>query len=110
VFSVVRATLLEPLPFNHPERLVMLWEGTANAPQLSVAYPNFLDWQIQNRTFESLAAEKRWDFNMTGLEEPERIIGFTVSTEFFDVFGVGLSLAAPLQRGTAKDRAAKSWY
>jgi putative ABC transport system permease protein len=89
VFSVVRATLLEPLPFNHPERLMMLWESTANTPQLAVAYPNFLDWQIQNSTFDSLAAEKRWDFNMTGLEKPERIIGSTVSADFFDVFGVG---------------------
>jgi putative ABC transport system permease protein len=88
VFSVVRATLLEPLPFNHPERLVMLWESSANTPQLAVAYPNFLDWQIQNTAFESLAAEKRWDFNMTGLEKPERIIGSTVSADFFDVFGV----------------------
>jgi len=43
VFRVVRATLLEPLPFNHPERLVMLWESTTITPQLAVAYPNFLD-------------------------------------------------------------------
>ena len=33
IFSVVRSLLLEPLPFRDPDRLVMLWETTANEPE-----------------------------------------------------------------------------
>src|SRR5215470_13310347 len=60
IFSVVNAVLLRPLPFEHPERLVMLWE---NNPALQLGYDalpvsaaNFIDWRDQSKSFESISA------------------------------------------------------
>src|SRR5688572_22520742 len=46
IFSVVRSSLLEPLPFADPDRLVMMWEANANDPKdiYIVSAPNYLDF------------------------------------------------------------------
>ena len=51
VFSVVRSLLLEPLPFRDPDRLVMLWEATANDPDdiYIVSAPNYEDWRSERQ-------------------------------------------------------------
>ena len=49
--------LLRPLPFGEPGRLVLALEKKLpRLPMFTVAPGNFLTWQAQNRTFESLAA------------------------------------------------------
>jgi putative ABC transport system permease protein len=88
VFSVVKATLLQPLPFKDPDRLMIIWESSSQSSLLTVSYPNYLDWQSQNHFFESMAAIKLVDFNLTGLEKPAHAVGSMVSTTFFDLLGV----------------------
>src|SRR5690242_10885169 len=56
VFSVVRAVLLERLPFPEPDRLVTIWESSKRTDRNVVSPANFLDWQAQSRTFQSMAA------------------------------------------------------
>ena len=51
IFSIVNGVLLNPLPFPDPDRLVTLHESKPNFEQGSISYPNFLDWQRDNRTF-----------------------------------------------------------
>src|SRR5689334_5607054 len=43
VWSIVHAVLLRPLPYPHPERLVMLWETAPQVPRDSFSGPDFLD-------------------------------------------------------------------
>ncbi len=54
MFALVDATLLRPLPFREPERLVMI---SGNEPTrccaAQVAPLNLLDWNDRNRTFEN---------------------------------------------------------
>ena len=49
MFSVINSTLLTPLPYKNPDRLV--WLGTRfpgfNHP-IPVSAPDFLDWKSQN--------------------------------------------------------------
>src|SRR5919205_3976821 len=88
IFSVVNGVLLRPLPFKDPDRLVRLGEWSKQVPGMSISYPNFLDWREQNRVFESLAATQFDSYNLTGANEPERLLGRNVSWNFFDVLGV----------------------
>jgi putative ABC transport system permease protein len=55
IFALVDATLLRPLPFREPERLVMVWERHATSLRGRVAPLNLLDWNERNRTFDLMA-------------------------------------------------------
>jgi predicted permease len=88
IFSVVNGVLLNPLPYPHPEQLVALYTRNAAFTESSIAYPNFLDWQRENRSFSAMAAYRHEDFNLTGVGEPERLKGEMVSAAFFPLLGV----------------------
>jgi putative ABC transport system permease protein len=92
IFSVVNGVLLRPLPYKDPDRLVRLGEWSQQVPGMSVAYPNFLDWREQNHVFEGLAATQFDSYNLTGVDEPERLQGRNVSANFFDLLGVAPAL------------------
>ena len=52
IFALVDATLLRPLPFQNPERLVKVWERTATSARERVAPSNLVDWTQRSRTFD----------------------------------------------------------
>src|SRR5438876_5847935 len=56
IFSVINAVILRPPPFEEPGRLVFVSEKSKDMDNMSVAYPNFLDWQGQQESFSSFAA------------------------------------------------------
>ena len=90
IFSVVNAVLLRPLPFKHPEQLVMAWENAAHLgfPKDTPSPANFLDWQKQAQSFSGMAAMAERAFNLTGIGEPERLEGRRISANLFDLLGV----------------------
>jgi predicted permease len=85
IFSVVNAVLLRPLPYDEPERLVMVWGTTPNIPKETVSLPDFADWRDQNGVFEGMTAMQFTSFNLTGGDDPERLIGARVTGEFLPV-------------------------
>lgn len=87
VFSVVNAILISPLPFPQPQQLVSLYWSRQKAQQSSIPYPNFLDWQKDNSTFASMAAYNFTSFDMTGRDQPERLQGLRVSSNYFSTLG-----------------------
>jgi hypothetical protein len=87
LFSVVNGVLLNPLPFANPEDLVAVYSKTTTFQQSSISYPNFLDWQKENRSFEMLSAFRADDYNMTGAGEPERVHIHMISAEFSPTLG-----------------------
>ena len=88
IFSVVNAVLLNPLPFLHADRIVSMFEETKNFPEGSISYPNFLDWQRDNRSFEAMAAYRSTDGSITGVGQPENVRAQRVSANFFPILGV----------------------
>ena len=55
IFALVDATLLRPLPFPDPDRLIMAWEHSPSSPRSAVAPANLRDWNDSSDTFEVLA-------------------------------------------------------
>ena len=88
LFSVVNGVLLNPLPFPHPEQLVRLHESKPNFARGSISYPNFRDWQRDNRSFSAMAISRGTDFSVTGVGEAQRVTGQFISSDFFPLLGV----------------------
>jgi len=98
VFSLVRATLLRPLPFAEPERLVSVWEARpADAVTRNVVNPgNFLRWREEAKSFASMAAVAKWSANLAGDEGAERVAITWSTGELFATLGRGVALGRPL--------------
>ncbi len=88
IFSVVNGVLLQPIPYPEPDRLVAVYERASGFDQGAIAYPNFLDWRRENRSFRGIAAFRNNDFNFTGSGRPVHLSGEYVSAGFFPVLGV----------------------
>jgi predicted permease len=88
IFSVVNGVLLSPLPFPKPEELVTLHENKPNFEGGSLSYPNFRDWQKDNRSFSSMAISRPYAFSLTGSGDAEQVNGAFVSSDFFSILGV----------------------
>ena len=88
IFSVVNAVLLRPLPYPNPDRLVAISENSLKAEDISVAYPNYLDWRAQQSVFEEMSARMPTGGIIAGANEPERVIGRLVTPSFFSTLGV----------------------
>jgi predicted permease len=86
IFSVVYATLLAPLPYNQPDRIVMVW-SQVNGNHNGVSAGDFLDWQRQNFTFESIAAWGGRSLSLSTGTQPERVQASACTPQFLHVLG-----------------------
>lgn len=96
IFSVVNATLLRPLPFKDPERIVMMWGYLPKLAQTSEKLPssaaNYLGLVKQTQTLQELAAFRQWSWQLTHAGDPEQLQGVRVSANFFAALGAGPAL------------------
>jgi putative ABC transport system permease protein len=97
MLSVIYGVLVEPLPYEAPDRLVKIWEYRPHLEYGAVSYPNFIDWQRRTEVFESLAAYRRWSMNLTGIDDPAEITVVPVSAELFEVLGTSPLLGRRLR-------------
>jgi putative ABC transport system permease protein len=88
IFSVVNGVLLRPLPFTHPERLMMVYNTSDDGDQGSATYPDFNDWRARNQSFAQLAAYSTRDFTVTGAGEPFRLRGAMITQELLPMLGI----------------------
>ena len=83
IFSVVYATLLAPLPYPEPDRIVMVWsriQGFRN----STATADYLDWKAQSKAFQSLNAWSGRSVNLATGERPEQVQASTTTPGWID--------------------------
>jgi len=74
IFTMDYATLLAPLPYPHPEQLVMVWSKIQNFHN-GVSAGDFLDWKRQNTAFQDLCAWSGASFNIATKEQPDFLQG-----------------------------------
>ncbi len=90
IFSTLDAVLLRPLPYDDPDRVMMVFEDASaigfahNTP----APANYFDWRDQNHVFTDMAATRNRSMSITGDGTPEQLYGQAVTPNFFSVLGV----------------------
>ena len=86
-FSLLKAWVLEPLPFTAPDGLVDVRRrdlSTGNVGSLNAA--DFLDLR-RARSFDHFAGYRQSDVRLTGRDRSERLRGAQVTANFFTVLG-----------------------
>ena len=91
MFSAVQAVLLRPLGLAHQDRLVVVWKQDLRRalPIIEVAYGEAIDWHTRSRSFDDLAVFGSVNWTLTVTEKPESLSMSAVSSNFFNVVGVG---------------------
>lgn len=91
VFSLLNGVVLRPLPYQEPERLVMLWESNSarGLERDPVSPVNLVDYRRVTSAFADVAAWWRPEVNLVdGAGEPIRVSTVEASENLFDVLGV----------------------
>src|ERR1700719_149097 len=95
IFSVVQRVLLQLPPYKHPESLVQIFNTYFPAwPKLGLSPGDFRDFRRQARSFSEMAAyvDIPQGFNLTGLDEPERVQAAYADSNLFPMLGILLAL------------------
>jgi putative ABC transport system permease protein len=98
LFSVVKAVLLNPLPYANPGRLAWLAEINEHGRPMSVAFQNFLDWRSANRSFSTMAGYEEIPAIVSGSDVPQSTFGAVVTDDFFGVIGAGAAIGRTFSR------------
>ncbi|HKP84936.1 MAG TPA: ABC transporter permease [Blastocatellia bacterium] len=90
IFSVVNAVLLRPLPYHNADELVLFYHMNSQGDAEMLVPATYLPIKNQNSVFADVATwdNSTWPANLTGDGDPERLQGFKVSANLFQVLGV----------------------
>lgn len=91
MFSIVSSVVLRPLPFDEPDRLVVVW---TESPRLGIVqapagYANVVDWRERSRSFSDFAVSDGFTATVSiDGEQPVRTRAVFASPNFFPLLGV----------------------
>src|SRR5262245_15263300 len=90
IFSVVNGVLLRPLPFPAGDRIVKIWTSTLDATHSNHAAGDFMDLRREQQSLDALAGYRGLVFTAAApTGDAVQLGGSHVTSEFFDVLGVG---------------------
>jgi predicted permease len=89
VFGIADALLLRPLPYQDPDRLVILWN---RSPGIGITQDwfstaQYFDIRNNHSGFEQMAIAIGGNYNLTGKGEPERVGTIRVSSSLLPMLG-----------------------
>lgn len=101
IFSIFNAVLLQPLPYQKPDRLVVTWLHSEHNTEVKAfdTYRDFEAWKNRGHSFQQLAVAT-W---ATGQEilsaggKAEEVLAMPVSAGFFSMLGVPPALGRTFQ-------------
>src|SRR5713101_3565104 len=89
IFSIVEGVLLRPLPFPHPERLVVLSDTLQGGiGEVGVTAPDIRAYTQYTRSFEALGGYQPVGYELSGIGEPAQVNAARMSAGVFPVLGV----------------------
>ena len=92
IFSVIKAVLLNQLPYKDPSRLVVLSEQNPDGNIDLVAPLTFLDWKAGSRGVPSMAAFRQLRYAFAGSAEPLNVPSVRATPNLFSVLGANAML------------------
>lgn len=89
IFAVVRSVLYRPLPYAHPDRLILLYDSFpgAGVEHAGTSVPNYFDRQSMKDVFESQALYRSRGVDVGTGGAAERVRAMQVTPSFFRVLG-----------------------
>jgi putative ABC transport system permease protein len=97
IFTVARGVLLRPLPFSQPEALVNIQEhktGTRGGGE--IAHANLERYRAA-RVFEGVTAFSYTELILSDTDQPERVIGAAIDSDFAPVIGARPSMGRGIE-------------
>ena len=87
MFSIVNTVLLRPLPYPHADRVVNVWARTQAFPRGLITYLEYEEIK-KSGVVDAMALFFPQSVNLTGVDEPQRLVGTFASGSFFEVLGL----------------------
>ena len=88
IFSLVNTVLLRSLPVSQPSQIVSVALRLKYDSMSAFSYPNFIDFRDRNQVLSGLIAYRFLPLSLSRDNNNERIWGYEVSGNYFDVLGV----------------------
>ncbi len=94
MFSVTDGVLIQPLPYQQPERLVLLFlnQKAEGIRRSSLSWLELHDWQERARSFSGLAAIQYRNFTVSDGGDADRYSGAAISHNLFSTLGIPVAL------------------
>ncbi len=94
MFTLLRGTLLRPLPNRQGDRLVYLRQSAQGAGQGNVLFsvPEIVDYRDATKTLKEIAEYSSMTFTMVDNDQPVHIQAGVISGNYFDVMGLSMVL------------------
>jgi predicted permease len=99
IFGFVDAALIKPLPYPHPNRLVLVTESVPMIPVANLSYPDYLDWKRLNQVFSSMEVCGVESHLVRTPSGTEPVSGLRVSDGFFHALGIAPVLGRDFYSG-----------
>ena len=90
MFSIIYGLLLKGLPFDHPERIAMIYRGdpTGRGEETLVPFADFARYRADQRSFSLFAGFIGATVNVSGGDRAERVTIARMTAGAFEVTGV----------------------
>ncbi len=92
IFSVIKAVLLNQLPYRDPGRLVVVSERNPDGNPDLVAPLTFTDWKAQWRAIPSLSAYRQLRYAFAGADAPLNVASVRATPNLFAMLGANAML------------------
>ena len=96
IFSVVHATLIAPLPFEDPDRIVIVWSRVQNRRN-STSAGDFMEWRRQSKSFDALHVWTGRRVSLSSSGPPELVQARVATPGFLTAHGFKMSLGRDLR-------------
>jgi putative ABC transport system permease protein len=107
IFSVLRAVVLEPMPYPEPDRLMTVWMPQIGSSYNPLSAPDWVDLRDGSGSFETWGVYQPESLNLSGDGEPERVTGVRTTAGLLKALGASAARGRLFTAGETEDPIAR---